>query len=303
MNLTDLASFVRVVELGTLAAAARAEGVPKSTLSRRIARLEQDLGVALVRRSARAFALTEDGRLLFERAGGPLRELARVGQALVEADQVPRGRLVLTAPHDLGASGEIVSLVVELRRLHPEVQVELRLEDRVVDLVTEGVDVAIRAHAGEVPGSGELMVRALGQGRLGVFASPAWVAAHGAPQRPHVLLSADLILHRAALGRQVELQGPGGPVALDPSRAVVLVNDFRAVRDLLLAGLGVGLLPLRTPGQGRVDPGLVRLLPDWSAVGGRVSLVWPASRHLAPRVRAFLDLATQRLGIPASSEA
>jgi DNA-binding transcriptional LysR family regulator len=300
MNLTDLASFVRVVELGTLAAAARAEGVPKSTLSRRIARLEQDLGVALVRRSARAFALTEDGRLLYERSGGPLRELSRVGQALVEADQVPRGRLVLTAPHDLGASTEVVALVAELRRRHPEVQVELRLEDRVVDLVTEGVDVALRAHSGEVPGSGELMVRALGQGRSGLFASAGWVAAHRTPQRPQDLEHADLILHRAALGRQVELHGPGAPVTLDPARAVVLVNDFRAVRDLLLAGLGVGLLPLRTPGQARVDPSLLRLLPAWSAPGGRLSLVWPASRHLAPRVRAFLDLATERLGIPAS---
>lgn len=296
MNLTDLASFVRVVELGTLAAAARAEGVPKSTLSRRIARLEADLGVALVRRSSRAFALTEDGRLLVERAAGPLRELGQVAQALAEADQVPRGRLVLTAPHDLGASGEILALLAELRRRHPEVQIELRLEDRIVDLVTEGVDVALRAHGGEVPGGGELMVRALGQGRSGLFAAPSWVAEWGLPRQPEDLAGAGLVLHRAASARGVMLEGPGPPFEVDPQRAVVLVNDFRAVRDLVQQGVGVGVLPLRLPDLGMESQELVRLLPDWSAPGGRLSLVWPASRHLAPRVRAFIDLATARLG-------
>lgn len=297
MNLADLASFVRVVDLGTLAAAARAEGVPKSTLSRRITRLEAQLGVALVRRAARGFALTEDGRLLYERAGGPLRDLSRVAEALVEADQVPRGRLVLTAPHDLGASAEMVALVAELRRRYPEVQVELRLEDRVVDLVTEGVDVAIRAHVDEVPGGAELMVRALGQGRLGLFASPAWLATHGAPRAPQDLADADLVLHRAANAHGVILEGPGPPFTLDRARAVVRVNSFRAVRDLVHAGVGLGALPLSSPGPDWSDPGLERVLPEWSSRGGRLSLVWPASRHLAPRVRAFLDLASERLGV------
>src|SRR5689334_7291184 len=124
MNLNDLASFIRVVELGTISAAAAAEGVPKSTISRRIARLEDELGVELLRRSARAFALTEDGQLLHARSTAALQELADVEQQLSETGESPRGRLVVSGPRDLGSSDTVTKMFAEYRTTYPEVDVE-----------------------------------------------------------------------------------------------------------------------------------------------------------------------------------
>ncbi|HVI01714.1 MAG TPA: LysR family transcriptional regulator, partial [Enhygromyxa sp.] len=162
MDLNDLASFVRVVELGTISAAAAAEGVPKSTISRRIARLEDELGVELLRRSARSFGLTEDGRMLHARSAAALQELADVERQLTQTDDIPRGRLVLTAPRDIAGSVAFAKLLAEYRSTYPDVRVEVRLERRYVDLIGEGVDVALRAHNGEIPGDAGLLTRSLG---------------------------------------------------------------------------------------------------------------------------------------------
>ncbi len=135
MNLNDLASYVRVVDLGTIAAAAKAEGVPRSTITRRIARLEEDLGVELLRRSARSFAITEDGHLLHRLASGSIRELHGAERALTSSiSDAPSGRLVISAP-DFARSEPFADLLARYRHRYPEVGIALRVENHVVDLV------------------------------------------------------------------------------------------------------------------------------------------------------------------------
>ncbi len=162
-NLNDLATFVRVAELGTISAAARAEGVPKSTISRRVARLEDDLGVELLRRSARSFTLTNEGQSLRARAVGAVRELESAANALVDLPSEPTGRLVITVPADLATAPVVIDLFVEYRERYPAVQLEVQMMDRFVDLVTEEIDVALRVHPSAiVPGDDALIARSLG---------------------------------------------------------------------------------------------------------------------------------------------
>lgn len=292
MNLTDLASFVRVVELGTITAAAKDEGVPKSTISRRISRLEQDLGVELLRRSARAFALTDDGKTLHARARGALQELQSVEQALLESADVPHGTLVLSAPPDFGRADVFTSLITRFQQTYPKVRVEVLLEARMVDLLQEGVDVAIRMHGDQVPGGEGLMTKLVGRGSAVLCASPMYLERRGTPSSLEELKEHDWIIHTAILGRKsIELHCNGETVAFSSPEGLYTVNDFVLMQALLESGAGMGLLPNFLAEQGLEQGLLVPVLPEWAAVSGKCSLVWPASRHLAPRIRAFVDMA------------
>jgi DNA-binding transcriptional LysR family regulator len=296
MNLNDLASFVRVVELGTITAAAAAEGVPKSTISRRIARLEDELGVELLRRSARAFALTEDGQLLHARSTVALQELADIEQRLTEAGEVPRGRLVVSGPRDIAGSDTIAKLFAEYRASYPAVDVEVRLEARYVDLIAEGVDVALRAHGAEIPGGAGLMSRLIGKSEGRLYASPQYLAQRGKPRSITDLAKHDFVLHRVMIGRPLVLRSTNaGERSLDVGKIAFSLDDFGLLRRMVEVGGGIGLLAELSVGSSLRAGNLVPVLPAWSIQLGRLSLVWPASRHLSPRVRSFVDLATRRL--------
>ncbi len=296
MNLNDLASFVRVVELGTISAAAQAEGVPKSTISRRIARLEDELGVELLRRSARAFALTEDGQLLHARSTAALQELADVAQQLSETGEVPRGRLVVSGPRDLAGSDTIAKLFAEYRATYPTVDVEIRLESRYVDLIAEGVDVAMRAHGAEIPGGAGLMARLIGASQGKLYASPDYIARRGKPRSLADLAKHEFVLHRFMIDRPISLRSNSGDERLlTVGRVAFSVDDFGLLRRMVEVGGGIGLLAELSVGSSLRAGTLVPVLPTWSMQMGRLSLVWPASRQLSPRVRSFVDLASRRL--------
>lgn len=297
MDLNELASFVRVVELGTITAAAEAEGVPKSTISRRVARLEESLGVELLRRTARALTVTDDGRMLHARSQSALAELANVGDALYEASGEARGTLVVAGPTELGRSAPVTGLFVEYRRRHPNVALDVRLEQRVIDLAAEGIDIAIRPRALDQPRSNDLMTRTLAATEVGLFASREYLSRRGTPTSLD-LREHDAVLHTVAASRPATLATRRGKTAqIQWGPAVVRCNDFDVVRALLEGGLGIGLLP-RLSNADEPANTLIRVLPKWSLASGRVSLVWPASRHLAPRVRAFIELAVEMLGDP-----
>lgn len=295
MNLNDLASFVRVVELGTISAAAAAEAVPKSTISRRIARLEQELGVELLRRSARSFSLTEDGRTLHARSVAAVEELAEVTRQLRESSDVPRGKLLVSAPRDIAGSEVFALLLAEYQRSYPEVRVEVRLEGRYVDLAREGVDVALRAHEGPIPGDAGLLARSLGAPRAGFYASPSYLEAQGSPCSPAQLHEHALVLHKVLVGRPLELVSAGAEHSVKLSAPRLVLDDFGLVLRVVEAGAGIGLIAEAAARPSLVAGVLVPVLPDWSMRLGRLSLVWPASRQLAPRVRCFVALASERL--------
>lgn len=283
MSLTSIETFVRVAESGSLSATARALGVPTSTVSRRLARLEEELGETLVLRTARALRLTEAGTAVYQRCAGPLREIEEVARAVRDHDAEPAGELRLTAPPDIGNSEMFVRLVQVYRERWPRVVVHVELTERVVDLVGERFDVALRAHLAPLPDRTSLVARRVATMEGGLFASPGWLAAHGALTQPSELAGVPTVAHERAGVRRWTLRR-GEEEATVPIHPVMCANDLHFVRRAVAAGAGVGLLPVLLAG-----PELVRVLPEWATPAGNLSLVWPAGRALAPRVRRFID--------------
>jgi len=296
MNLNDLQSYVRVVELGTIAAAAKHEGVPRSTITRRIARLEQALGVELIRRGARSFVVTDDGLLFHRLTTGAMREVADAVQALESKSDEPRGRLVIAAP-DFARSEPFARLMVEYGTRFPDVEVQVRIDNRVVDLIHEGVDVAIRAHTRNIPGASDLMSRAYDLSPMRFYASSAYLARRPPPTTLDALPAHSLVLHAAGVGVPKQLVSLSGETAtIDLGEPRYRANDTLMVRALLESDAGIGMLPTFVAAQSVARGTLAPVLSEWEMRTGRLALVWPASRHLAPRVRAFVELAHELFG-------
>lgn len=291
LPLEEMGTFVRAAEQGSLSAAARSLGVPKSTVSRRIARLEAALGVELVRRTSRTFRLTEAGEALLRRAGPAVRDLEEAARGAGDLSGEPSGELRLTAPVDVGTSEPFVRFLVQFAARHPGIQVNLDTSDRFVDLDAEGFDVAVRMHSGPLDDRSGLKVRRLGQVEAGVYASPEYLAAHGTPAHPR-----ELVAHRAVSVDRTPIRdawpllGPGDAAPTwYPVRPAFLGHSLGFLPAALASGAGVGflfhLLAADLLAAGRV----VRVLPEWRGPAATVSVLWPATRHVSPRVRALLD--------------
>ena len=263
MQLLDLQTFVHVAERGTLTAAAGELGVPTSTVSRRVRRLEDDLGVQLLTRASRSFVLSDDGQALHRRAGPLLRELGEVVADLADGASRPRGLLSVTLPIDLASSAWLAGLFASFSDRHADVRVRLLATNRAVDLADEGVDVALRMHRGQLPARDDLVARRLALVRLARYA-----ASDTSPTLAHAL----------------EGQSPR-----------IEANDYGPLAALVLAGAGSAALPefLAEP---LVAEGRLCRIGDVDAPPATLSAVWPRSRHLAPRVRAFIDHAVNALG-------
>jgi len=295
LNLIDLSTFCRVAAAGSLTRAAADLGVPKSTVSRRVARLEDELGLALLTRTGRSVALTDVGRRLYKRTEPSLREIRDVERELVDAFDEPAGTLRVTAPNDIGGTPWFVHMLTSYRARFPEVVIEVELSNRMVDLVAEGVDVGLRA--GSAGSSSTLVSRALLRIEGGLYASPSYLERRGVPREPTDLSHHACVTHSAISrnGRWTLLHEDGHQC--EPVIGVVLsANDFNIVNQGIQDGAGIGFVP-RFAAQPLLDSGeLVRVLPQWRTPGGSLYLIWPASRHLAPRVRAFVDHAVEIAG-------
>jgi DNA-binding transcriptional LysR family regulator len=298
LNLTDLQTFSLVAETGTISAAAKRLDVPKSTVSRRVRRLEDSLGLELLRRSPRAIALTEHGRALHQRTIGALQELRVAADALAHADTEPKGILQVTTTPSFGQNHQFVRCIRSYGLKFPEMTIKLDLTNRLVNLVDEGFDLGLRLHAGELPSSSALMCRRLFRFKRALYASPEYIEEMGAPTALNDLREHRIAAHSVVDTRRIQWnhngETHGKPIALPTPK--FLINDSLALEHFVLSGAGLGLLSTMT-GDARADRGeLVRLLPEYNQHGASVSLVWPASRHLAPRVRAFIDIAVETLG-------
>lgn len=282
MNLNDLDTFIVVVEAGTFSAAAELLGVPKSTVSRRVARLEEELGLALLTRASRSFEISDDGRALYERCAPALREIASVERDLGDTAAEPRGRIRVTTSIDFGTTEYLAELLARYAEAHPQVHVELSITNRMIDLLEENIDLGFRTHIGPLPSRDDLVARRVGEVTIGVFASPSYLEGHGEPS------SVDGLSEHRTLSHSKAYLAPW------PAPPQLTADDYRPVAAMLAAGAGVGVLPdfVASPylAQGR----LIRVLRDWTVPPATLSLVWLRSRHLAPRIRAFIDLAVEQ---------
>jgi LysR family transcriptional regulator, regulator for bpeEF and oprC len=287
LDLNDLRVFERVAALKSFSAAARALELPKSSISRAVTRLETELGARLLQRTTREVTLTDTGAALQQRC---IDILCRVGETLDYVGSfraTPRGRLNITAGIGFGVN-VLSELLPGFIERYPEVNVCVDLTRRAVDLVAEGVDIAIRM--GPMPPS-QAIARRLGSIRRYLCAAPSYLEKHGAPGSVADLARHDAIEMPAINGRPRiwAFSNSKNRSAKAKPRPRIIVNDALTIHRLVANGAGIGCLSgyLCTPDfkAGR----LIHLLPEWKLPSVEVSAVFPSHRELAPAVRAFVD--------------
>lgn len=290
MDFNEAAVFVKVVDAGSFSAAARLLGVPTSTVSTRVARLERRLGVTLLQRTTRRLSLTDAGSLYYQHAATGLGHMLDAEAAVTESAGEPKGLLRVTAPADIG-DALLADIVRQMHRRYPQVGIDLLLVSHYVDLVAEGVDVAIRA--GSLKDS-TLIAKPVGMARWVPFASPDYLASAPPLDSPQALRH-HCCLQFTPLGKESwTLNGPAGSVTV-PLPGLVMINDVRVIRAMTVAGEGVALLPAYLCRAECAAGSLQRLLPAWHAKADPVHLVYPRQRFMPPKLRAFIDLAGEVL--------
>ena len=290
IRIEDMRLFAKVAEAKSFTGAARLLGVPKQTLSRRIAELERALGVELLHRTTRRLQLSDLGVAYAERCADIVRIADEANRAVSEVHDVPRGALRVTADPVFG-DAFLTDLVTEFARRWPETQLEVVLTRRRVDLIVERFDVAFRIGQSE---DAALSGVNLGAARVRYCASPGYVARRGAPSRPEELKNHDCIVvaSNGAPARWPFL-GKSGPRLLPVSGRLTL-SSLPMVRAAALAGLGVALFPEFACADDLRRKRLVSVLGGGAVDVGAVWLLYPARRFLPARLRAFVDLARER---------
>ncbi|SIR92094.1 transcriptional regulator, LysR family [Aquipseudomonas alcaligenes] len=280
MGLDDALIFTRVVECHSFTQAAQSLGMQKSTVSRRIALLEERLGVRLLNRTTRKLRLTEVGQAYYERCRQIMLDFAEAEQAVMQLQQAPSGLLRITAPIEFGQLflGRVLG---EFMRQYPQISAEVELTSRDVDPLEEGVDIAIQVGQ---PRDSTLIARKLFESRRRLCASPAYLAQHGTPRTVQELaghralhLPVDSPRHWPLLGENIACQ------------RVLACNNITLAREAALAGAGIAALPVMISEAAVQDGELIELLPEARLPTGELYAVYPSRRFQAMKVKAFLD--------------
>jgi len=286
-------AFVRVAECGSFSQAAQRLHSSKSVVSRQVSALEAELGARLIHRTTRALTLTEAGRSYFERASRILAELEEANASVGQLQAAPRGRLRVNAAMSFGFL-HLAPALPEFLIRYPEVEIELTLNDRFVDLVEEGFDVAVRI--GSLDDS-TLVARRLAPTRLTVCAAPDYLAAHGTPASPGDLKAHECLCYsNVGLPRAWRFVMPDGQPRLVEVKGRLHANNGDALRAAALTGLGLTYLPSFIVGSDLQSGALVAVLEAFIPQDSAVHAVYPHSRHLSPKVRAFVDFLVARFG-------
>ncbi len=285
-RLTGLIAFARAGSMGSYTAAARSLSISPSAVSKSVQRLEQHLGISLFTRTTRSLTLTPEGRELHERALRLLRDAEEIEQAAMTARSEPSGTLRIAAPLPIGVH-VIAPALPAFRKLYPKVMVDLRLNDQIVDIIEQGIDIAVRI--GDLADS-RLLSRRLAPHRLCAFASPAYLAARGTPMHPDELEGHDTVnLRYQSTGQALRWPFRIGDRVIEivpPSGVVVDVSD--ALVAILASGGGIGISAtfIAAPYVARGE--LVPVLSEFAVERHNITALWPESRRTNPAVRAFL---------------
>lgn len=287
-DLNDMLFFAEVVDRGGFAAAGRALHVPKSRLSRRVAELEDRLGVRLLHRTTRKLSLTEAGQIYHGHCIA-LREQAQAAdEALASVRAAPSGTVRITCPVTL-AQTTVGPLLPRFLAAHPQVRIDMQVSNRVVDLVQEGIDIALRVRS-SVEDSGSLVVKNLGPTHGLLAGSPALVQRLGAALRPESLAVLPTVAMSATDGvARWALVGPQGERFEWVHRPVLAADDLFTLKAAVLGGTGVSVLPDYLCADELASGRLVPVLPGWEPPPARVLAVFPSRRGMVPAVRSLLD--------------
>jgi DNA-binding transcriptional LysR family regulator len=289
MMLDGVDVFVRVVEAGGFSAAARQLGMPPTTVSAKIARLEERLGVTLIRRSTRKMNVTAAGQTYFQHCRDALAALSAGEGELRAASAEPSGVLRLTVPSDI-AQTLLPPILERYLESYPKVSVDVIATNTQLDLLAEGIDLALRASPALKDST--LQSRKLGNARLRLFASPQYLETKGTPHTPAELDAHEVLVHSRFPAR-IELSGKDKePFVISPSPRI-RIDDMQSIRALAVRGVAIALLPeiLGNTGEGALAP----VLPAYGSVTGSLQFVFPGGRFTPVNVRAFIDLAVGML--------
>jgi DNA-binding transcriptional LysR family regulator len=293
-DLNDLQFYAMVVEHGGFAAAERALGVPKSRLSRRIAQLESDLGVRLLQRSTRKFAVTDVGQSVYRHAQTMLAEAQAAREAVDRVSAAPRGVIKVSCPVAL-AQELLAPLLPEFMKKHPQVRIQLHVSNRRVDVIQEGFDVALRVRS-QLTDDGEMVARSFGQLRELLVASPKYLDRVGRPATPADLAGHTTLSMSEDDSRQRwTLHGPDGHAQKVDLTPALMAQDFPLLLAAARDGLGVVLLPELSCAEAIRKGELEVVLPEWNLPQGICHAIYPSRRGLLPAVRVFIDFLADRL--------
>jgi DNA-binding transcriptional LysR family regulator len=293
-DLNDLYYFAMVVDHSGFAAAERALGIPKSRLSRRITQLENDLGVRLLQRSTRRFAVTDVGQSVYRHAQSMLAEAQAAREVVDRLSAEPRGLIRVSVP--VGAAQEqMPRLLPEFLARYPQVRVQLHVSNRRVDVINEGIDVALRVRS-RLDDDGSLVMRSFGQIQELLVASPDYLRKMGRPTSPdqldeHVTLS----MSEDDARQRWELHGPDGEVRRIDLKPRVAGFDFPMLMALAKQGVGITMLPETICADAVRRGELQVVLPEWRLPQGIFHAVFASRRGLLPAVRVFIDYLAEKV--------
>jgi DNA-binding transcriptional LysR family regulator len=291
MTLSETLAFVTVVAAGSFTEAGRRLGVPKSTLSRQVTRLEERLGARLLQRTTRKLATTETGTAYYERCRDAIEAIAEAERVAQDVSSRARGTLRVSAPFDLGRD-YLAALLPRFRAEYPEIELVLVLSQERVDLVTQRFDVAVRG--GELRDAG-FVSRKLVDSEILLCASPEYLDRRGRPRTIEALAEHDAVVMTSADGDMTwRLQGESGMVQL-PLRPWLAANEWGVLRSALLDGLGVGPMLASAVAADLAAHRLEHVLPAYSLRGGGLYAIYPSRHHLSPKVRVFVDFLARHL--------
>ncbi|MCA1407329.1 LysR family transcriptional regulator [Ensifer sp. IC3342] len=285
----DILTFIRVMESGSITAAAERLNLSKSVISKRISDLEAALGVELFQRSTRQVRPTENGDAFYERMVPLINEINQTAESLsAERIKTLRGQLRITTPMSFGAM-YLGPVIAEFARRHPDLELAVDYEDRLVDLVQGGYDIGIRI--GHLRDS-SLRARTLCECPRVVVCSPAYIEAHGQPETVAELANHQCIdyayVHANRLW-QFEAAAKGGPPVSVSMRSRIVINNGGALRDMAIAGLGIASLPLFLAADGLRQGALVQILQEYRQPPYTISAIYPPTHHVSTKVRTFID--------------
>ena len=285
MILDGIDVFASVVQAGSFSAAARQLGMPATTVSAKIGRLEERLGTTLIQRSTRRMHVTEAGRIYYEHCVAALAALQEAEEHLQAGAEAPSGVLRLTAPPDLS---QIVlpAMVQAYVDRYPGAEVELVVTNSPLDLLAQGIDLAVRASPMR---DSSLLSRKLASGRLALFASRDYLRRHGAPERPEDLAGHPVLVMSRVPANYLRLGSDSGAAFDLAASGRIRADDMQTLRAFVARGSGIGLLP----DFAMIDDSLEKVLPEFATMPNTVYFIYPAQRFVPARVRTFVDMATR----------
>jgi DNA-binding transcriptional LysR family regulator len=291
MQLNETLAFVTVVEAGSFTEAGRRLGMPKSTLSKQVSRLEERLGARLLQRTTRKLSLTETGQAYFDRCSAAIEDLRNAERVAQDVSGTPKGKLKVTAPFDFGRQ-YLAGLMADFHRRYPDIEIELLMSQRRIDMFEEGIDVALRG--GAQPDS-SLVAREIFGSELLFCASPAYLDRRGRPTTVAELADHETVSMPMPPGGW-RLEGPDGPIVV-PMRPWLVANEWGYLRQAQLDGLGIGPNIIQNVYEDLRSGRLERVLPQLGLTrGGGLYAVYPSRQHLSPKVRVFVDFLVETLG-------